>query len=221
VKAKWFILAFAASVIAAAATQVSLASLGGTREDAKPLQESRSDDSRLFLSTEQSERAAAERLVPDGTRSVLNLRKRLRYGQFVWDDKDVGEGPLNIRVDLDHQLISAFRGGHEVGTAVILYGGQGHDTPLGRFPVLAKLERHRSATYDAPMPFTLRLTGDGVAIHGSDVRWGTATHGCIGVPLEFARRLFAEASVGDKVEIVGGEETRRPSPNGRALSTIS
>lgn len=52
------------------------------------------------------------------------------------------------------------------------------------------------------MPYTLQLTNDGVSIHGSTVRWGAATHGCIGVPLEFARRLFNQAKVGDEVTII-------------------
>lgn len=52
------------------------------------------------------------------------------------------------------------------------------------------------------MPYTLQLTSDGVSIHGSMVRSGAATHGCIGVPLEFARRLFGQARVGDEVVIV-------------------
>jgi lipoprotein-anchoring transpeptidase ErfK/SrfK len=95
-----------------------------------------------------------------------------------------------------------FRGGHEIGTAVALYGADSKRTPVGEFPIQWKGKDHRSSLYDAPMPYTLRLTGDGVAIHGSDVRWGAATHGCIGVPSEFARRLFAEAKIGDRVVIL-------------------
>jgi lipoprotein-anchoring transpeptidase ErfK/SrfK len=52
------------------------------------------------------------------------------------------------------------------------------------------------------MPYTLRLTADGVSIHASDVRPGFATHGCIGVPKGFAAKLFAATSVGDEVIIV-------------------
>jgi lipoprotein-anchoring transpeptidase ErfK/SrfK len=59
------------------------------------------------------------------------------------------------------------------------------------------------------MPFTLRLTDDGISIHGSDVRWGAATHGCIGVPLDFAEKLFDQAALGDKVAIVASR--RRPT----------
>jgi lipoprotein-anchoring transpeptidase ErfK/SrfK len=86
---------------------------------------------------------------------------------------------------------------------------------------MAKTEKHHSATYDAPMPFSLWLTPDGVAIHGSDVRWGTATHGCVGVPVEFAQKLFHEASVGDVVEVVDGSPDKRRSYLTRAASTNS
>ena len=128
--------------------------------------------------------------------SILRVPQRMHYGDFRWDDAGVPAGPLWIRVDTRAQIISVFRAGHEIGTAVILYGADGLETPAGKFPILAKIKDHRSATYDAPMPYTLRLTPDGVAIHASDVRWGLATHGCVGVPDGFAKKLFAAASVG-------------------------
>src|SRR5690606_24340694 len=102
--------------------------------------------SRLFLSQAQSGQAAATRLVPAATRSILNVRRKLRYGDFVWTRTKLGTGPLLVRINLDQQLLSVFRGGHEIGTAVILYGVEGHDTPTGRFPVIAKIEDHHSAT---------------------------------------------------------------------------
>ena len=110
-------------------------------------------------------------------------------------------GPIWIRADLRTQTISIFRGGHEIGIAVILYGANRKPTPPGAFAVLAKSRDHRSKQYDAPMPYSLWLTSDGVAIHGSNVRWGAATHGCVGVPMEFAKRLFEAANVGDRVDI--------------------
>lgn len=135
-------------------------------------------------------------------KTVLNVPEPMSYGDYRWDEKGVPAGPIWIWVDPKSQLISVFRAGHEIGTAVILYGASDVPTPLGKFPILAKFKDHRSATYDnAPMPYTLRLTADGVSIHASDVRWGYATHGCIGVPMAFAARLFAVASVGDEVFI--------------------
>ena len=58
------------------------------------------------------------------------------------------------------------------------------------------------------MPYTLQLTHDGVSIHGSNVRPSVATHGCIGIPLEFAHQLFDAIEVGDTVEIVRSEPRR-------------
>ncbi len=157
---------------------------------------------RRWLTPGQAKAANAAGLLPYDTRSVLNPGKRLNYGDYVWSATSVPPGTLQVRVDPTRQLISVFRGGHEIGTAVILYGGSDKATPRGRFHILAKLRDHRSSTYDAPMPYTLRLTQDGVAIHASDVRWGYATHGCIGVPLGFAQLLFDEAKLGDLVEVV-------------------
>ena len=151
---------------------------------------------------------------PDGQpreiKSVLNIPSPMRYGQFAWDDEGVPAGELWVRVDLEGQTLSVFRAGHEVGTAVILYGADDKPTPTGAFPVLEKREHHRSSLYDAPMPYTLRLTNDGVAIHGSDVRWGAATHGCIGVPTAFASRLFRHVQKGDKVFVLAtGRDTTK------------
>ncbi|HEY4275475.1 MAG TPA: L,D-transpeptidase family protein [Rhizomicrobium sp.] len=134
-------------------------------------------------------------------RSVLNITKPMRFGDFVWDDKDIPKGDVWVRVDLARQLLSVFRDGNEIGSSVILFGTDGKPTPTGNFTVLQKDADHYSSSYDAPMPYMLRLTNDGVAIHGSNVREGYATHGCVGVPIEFARLLFGAMAKGDRVVI--------------------
>jgi lipoprotein-anchoring transpeptidase ErfK/SrfK len=134
--------------------------------------------------------------------SVLNVPQAMRYGEYVWDDDGVPAGKPWILVDLKAQTLSVFRGRDEIGTAVTLYGVDDKPTPIGRFTVLAKLKDHWSSLYDAPMPYTLRLTGDGVAIHGSDVRDGAGTHGCLGIPLEFASLVFGQVPVGSEVVIL-------------------
>lgn len=148
--------------------------------------------------------AYAQGTIDRTVKTVLNVPGKMTYGDFRWDDKGVPAGPTWVRVDLKSQILSVFRAGHEIGTAVILYGADGMPTPTGKFPILTKLKDHRSITYDAAMPYTLRLTNDGVSIHGSNVRWGYATHGCVGVPAAFAAKLYAAVSVGDEVLIVDG-----------------
>lgn len=165
------------------------------------------DKDRIFLSKAQLFQARAEGAIDRDIQSVLDLRKRMHYGDFIWNDRNVPKGAVWVRVDLKSQLISVFRAGHEIGTAVILYGADEKETPDGVFPVIAKIKDHKSATYDgAPMPYTLRLTQDGVAIHGSDVRWGRATHGCVGVPIEFAQKLFGQIAKGDQVVIISDKQ---------------
>jgi lipoprotein-anchoring transpeptidase ErfK/SrfK len=160
---------------------------------------------RIAISPAQVREAYAKGLIDHPIKTILDVREPMTYGDFKWDDKGVPAGLTWVRIDLKDQLMSVFRSGHEIGTAVILYGADGLPTPTGRFPILAKLKNHRSSTYDAPMPYTLRLTGDGVSIHGSNVRWGFATHGCVGVPAAFAAKLFDAVKVGDEVLIVSGK----------------
>ena len=160
-----------------------------------------SDPARIVLSDSDARLAARAQLLPAHARTLLS-EGEMRHGNFAWNDKGVPKGKVTVWVDLRRQLVSVFRGGHEIGTAVILYGAPGLETPRGTFPILRKVADYHSRSYDAPMPHSLFITNDGVALHGSDVRYGRATHGCIGLPPEFARLLFDEAKVGDKVTVV-------------------
>lgn len=133
--------------------------------------------------------------------SLLNIPRPMSYGEFSWNAANVPPASVWILVDLDAQTMSVFRGGHEIASTVLLFGMDEKPTPTGRFRITAKTQDYWSRTYDAPMPFALRLTDDGVAIHGTDVQQGSATHGCLGVPLDFARKLFAVARIGDEVVV--------------------
>jgi hypothetical protein len=142
-------------------------------------------------------------------RGVLAPDRPMGAGAYVWEDAGVPEGELRIIVDIAWQRLYAYRGGVEIGRAAILYGADEKPTPLGGFKILQKKKDHISNLYGASMPFMLRLTNDGIAIHGSEVEDGFATHGCIGVPDEFAALLFKEAKIGTKVLIT--KEWMRPT----------
>lgn len=137
---------------------------------------------------------------------ILPIEGAIKYGEWHWDDAGVPDGPLVVTVDLEARVISVFRNGYEIGAAAALLGTPEHPTPLGTFPILTKERHNVSEKYNnAPMPWTLRLTWSGVAIHGgSDVEVGYASHGCVGVPDEFASRLYDIAKKGDKVIITRG-----------------
>jgi lipoprotein-anchoring transpeptidase ErfK/SrfK len=149
------------------------------------------------------QKPADERFV---IKRILPISGAIKYGEWHWDDKDVPPGPIVVTVDLDARVLSVFRGGYEIGATAVLLGTSETPTPLGLFPIKWKDKDHYSSKYDsAPMPYTMNLTADGVAIHGTQVEKGYASHGCVGVPDDFAARLFAIAPVGTQVYITRGK----------------
>lgn len=139
-------------------------------------------------------------------KSILPIEGPMKMGEHHWDESAApAKGELLITVDLAAQVLSVFRDGHEIGAAAVLYGADAKPTPLGVYPITQKNADHVSNIYGAPMPYMLRLTNDGIAVHASPVADGYMTHGCIGVPLPFAKKLFGVAKLGDKVIITRGE----------------
>ena len=140
-------------------------------------------------------------------RRILDIPGPLKMGEFHWDETGApADGPVVITVDLEAQTLSIFRGGYEIGAAAVLYGRDDKPTPLGAFPITQKRARHVSNLYGAPMPYMMRMTNDGISIHGSDsVAPGYATHGCVAVPTAFAKKLFEAAKLGDIVIVTSGK----------------
>ena len=142
---------------------------------------------------------------------MLQVDRQLYYGDYVWNDEGVPAGRITVRVDLSAETMSVYRSGREIGRAMILYGTDEQPTPTGTFPILQKDADHESNLYDAAMPYMLRLTNDGVAIHASNVQYGRASRGCVGIPHDFAALLFQQARIGDRVTIVRGNPADSPN----------
>ena len=157
------------------------------------------------------ERAAVETVVPKPVdprftvRSILPIAGPIKFGEWHWNEAAApATGTTVVTVDLTANVLSVFRDGYEIGATAILTGYGDKPTPLGVFPITEKDRDHVSNLYDAPMPYMLRLTDDGVAIHATKVENGYVTRGCIGVPEPFARKLFGEARLGDRVIVTDG-----------------
>lgn len=154
--------------------------------------------------------AAPERPAADDhftIKRILPINGPIRYGEYHWDEAGApADAPLVVTVDLDARVLSVFRGGYEIAATAVLLGTQEKPTPLGVFPITQKRKDHVSNLYDAPMPYMMRLTNDGISIHETQVENGYASHGCIGVPKGFAEKLFGVARLGDKVYITRGKQ---------------
>jgi lipoprotein-anchoring transpeptidase ErfK/SrfK len=153
--------------------------------------------------------AAFISLMPIGTAAVAAdtspaaIAGAVSPGHYVWRDDASAAGPVRIVVSIPLQLAFIWRGGALVGVSSVSTGVAGYDTPTGTFPILEKDRDHHSNLYDdAPMPWMLRLTWDGVALHAGKVTGEPASHGCVRLPAAFAKKLFEIADVGATVSVV-------------------
>jgi len=126
-------------------------------------------------------------------------------GEFVWQPEMATAGAVEIVVSVPLQIAYVYRGGTLIGVSTVSTGRPGHDTPRGRFEILQKRREHYSNLYNnAPMPFMQRLTWGGIALHAGQIPGRPASHGCVRLPLEFARHLFGVTAMGGSVHIIDG-----------------
>src|SRR5262245_15209189 len=120
--------------IALIAVCLMLVGIGlGARETetrrAVPVEQPRASGTRIHFPEGQQQVVQLAKGKRQVMRSILNVTAPLNYGEYVWDDTGVPDGALWARVDLQRQIVSVFRAGHEIGTAVILYGADNTPTP--------------------------------------------------------------------------------------------
>ncbi len=134
----------------------------------------------------------------------------LKPGEFVWHPEISPQGPIVLVVSLPEQKAYVYRNGVLIGASTVSTGKPGHATPTGVFTILQKHEDHYSNLYnDAPMPYMQRLTWSGVALHAGRLPGYPASHGCVRMPYEFARLLYAETKTG--ITIVVSDEKQFPA----------
>lgn len=123
-------------------------------------------------------------------------------GSFTWKPELSQEGPVLVTVSLETQTAAVYRNGVRIGTCEVSSGKPGHKTPTGVFHILNKDADHRSKTYgNAPMPYSERLTWDGVALHAGALPGYPSSHGCIHLPFEFSKLLFGITHKGTTVVV--------------------
>jgi hypothetical protein len=127
----------------------------------------------------------------------------LKPGEFRWTPERSPNGPVVIIVSIPAQRAYVFRNGVEIGVTTVSTGAPGHRTPRGVFTVLQKAVQHTSNIYKGEqMPYMERLTWSGIALHAGDVPGYPASHGCVRLPLEFAKLLYGVTGKGTAVVIV-------------------
>jgi lipoprotein-anchoring transpeptidase ErfK/SrfK len=130
-------------------------------------------------------------------------------------------GPLMAVISIKKQQLTLYAGGHPIAHSPVSTGVPGHPTPQGVFSVLEKQIYHESNIYSAaPMPFMQRVTWSGVAMHQGVVPGHPASHGCIRLPAEFARRLWGITKVGARVIIAQDDVALSEISNKRLFAAL-
>ena len=106
-----------------------------------------------------------------------------------------------IHISLADQTAWFWKDGKLERTMPVSTGRKKMPTPKGRFVVTDKYRDWKSTIYPARMPYFLRLSCKDFGMHAGALPGYPASHGCIRLPAEDAKALFAEVPLGTLVEI--------------------
>ena len=128
----------------------------------------------------------------------------MRPGDSYWAASIPEDGESKVVIDLMTQRFYVYRGEQLVGMSTISSGKKGKETPLGFWKIFRKQVKGFSRKYDnAPMPYMQMYDEKGIAFHAGALPGYPASHGCVRLPLGFAKKLYGLTKLGTEVIIEG------------------
>ena len=117
----------------------------------------------------------------------------------------LGGGPepdqLRVEISLAQQHAAVIKDGITVFTTKVSTGRNGFTTKPGYYVITDKDRDHRSTIYKCPMPYFMRLSCRDFGMHEGVVQPYPASHGCIRLPGDAAKKLFVDLPIGTVVSI--------------------
>ena len=117
----------------------------------------------------------------------------------------LGGGPepeqLRVEISLAQQFAAVIKDGVTVFTTKVSTGRNGFGTKPGYYVITDKDRDHRSTIYKCPMPYFMRLSCRDFGMHEGVVQPYPASHGCIRLPGDAAKKLFVDLPIGTVVSI--------------------
>ncbi len=107
-----------------------------------------------------------------------------------------------VTIDLSRQRAWVTQEGRIIDTCSVSTGREGYGTPAGRYVITDKHRSWTSTLYHVAMPFFMRLNCSAIGLHSGYVTGRPASHGCIRLPYDKAKKFFGLCNVGDEVQIV-------------------
>jgi lipoprotein-anchoring transpeptidase ErfK/SrfK len=130
-----------------------------------------------------------------------------------------------VVINKTDQTLRAYEGGQLVFKSRVSTGRPGKETPCGSFSAKSKSRMHYSSLYEnAPMPYSVQISGN-YFIHGfSSVPNWPASHGCIRLPLNAAPAFYNWVEPGTPISVTGkwaGMKQRQPARRYRGMPALA
>ena len=149
--------------------------------------------------------AGADRTRATKHDKMLALYIAAETGQWRCTQILLGGGPspdeLRIEISLASQRVALIKNGVPMFRTECSTGRRGYSTRSGEFVITSKERNHRSTIYKVEMPYFMRLSCLDFGMHAGMVPNYPASHGCIRLPPEAARKFFSEIPIGTLVTV--------------------
>lgn len=149
--------------------------------------------------------AGADRNRSTGRYKMMALYLAAQQGNWQCTQILLGGGPspdeLRVEISLANQRAEVLKNGVPILTSICSTGREGYSTRRGDYVITDKERSHRSTIYHVDMPYFMRLSCLDFGMHEGVVPNYPASHGCIRLPGDVARRLFSEIPVGTLVTV--------------------
>ncbi len=156
-----------------------------------------------YLRTLLGAKASRNQLTKRNKMSALDIAAETGH----WRSSQIllGGGPspdqLRVEISLALQRVALVKNGVPVYRTQCSTGRQGYSTRTGDFVITNKERNHRSTLYHVEMPYFMRLSCLDFGMHAGIVPNYPASHGCIRLPEDAARKFFSEIPIGTLVTV--------------------
>jgi lipoprotein-anchoring transpeptidase ErfK/SrfK len=111
---------------------------------------------------------------------------------------------VQVKMSTSAQRLYVVENGEVLLATPICVGTAAAPTPKGTFPIQAKVAMRRRASSPGagyPMTYWMQFYSPAYGMHWGFVKPYPATHGCVRLPLNAARKIYGMVQVGTKVNV--------------------
>ena len=165
----------------------------------------------LMMAAVKRQHVVARAMINSGARNVPSRKYNYPVSIAAWFsdnrmmqilfNRNPDYQPRKLVVDLSSQRVQLYENGKITHSSICSTGKSGYRTATGSYVITQKNKDHESNLYDAKMPYFMRLSCRDFGFHTGHCPGYAASHGCIRLPNETAKKFFYTCSLGDLVVI--------------------